>query len=164
MAAAYARPRRRTSTKRRSQIPREERENGPLLGALLRTVRRRLVVRILNTLASAGHGTIRDAHFAVFGHPPPRGVSPLELAERSQMSKQAMNQLLRTLERAGYVVRQRDPERPKRCQIWLTARGERAVAIMRGAVRDIERDFQRQLGRTRYTVMLAALRELAAGD
>ena len=42
---------------------------------------------------------------AVLQFPGPDGVRPGTLAERAGMSKQAMNQLLRSLEDLGYITR-----------------------------------------------------------
>ena len=98
---------------------------------------------------------------AVFQHPSPHGSSPLALAERAQMSKQAMNQLIGTLERAGYLERRADPDHMGRRQIWLTSRGERAVVIMRRAIREIERELEREVSAKRFAVMISCLRELA---
>src|SRR5260221_7330438 len=110
-------------------------DDGPLLGALLRRVRRRILVRVVEALAAAGFPEIREPHMAVFQHPSPRGSSPLALAERAEMSKQAMNQLIGTLERAGYIARLPDPAHRGHRQIWLTARGDAAVRVMRRTIR-----------------------------
>jgi DNA-binding MarR family transcriptional regulator len=77
------------------------------------------------------------------------------------MSKQAMNQLLGTLERAGYIVRRRHPTYRKQRLVELTARGWRAIAIIRAAVDDIEHDLECRLGSRRYRTLLACLREIA---
>jgi DNA-binding MarR family transcriptional regulator len=136
----------------------------PLLGALLRKVRHRIVSRVIDALTRSGFPEIREPHMAVFQHPPPRGVSPIALAERARMSKQAINQLLGTLERAGYLERRDDRTRAGGRQIWLTARGERAVAVMRRTIRAVERELEREVGTQRFAVMVGCLRELAAGE
>ncbi|HTL37611.1 MAG TPA: MarR family transcriptional regulator [Kofleriaceae bacterium] len=100
---------------------------------------------------------------AVFQYPGPHGTSPLELARRAKMSKQAMNQLLGTLQRSGYIVRKRDPDNGKQRVIHLTARGNRAIALMREEITRIERRAERQLGARRYATMIECLRELAEG-
>jgi DNA-binding MarR family transcriptional regulator len=115
-------------------------------------------------LAAAGMDDLRGPHMAVFQYPGPHGTSPLELARQTQMSKQAMNQLLGTLERIGYIVRKRDPDNGKQRVVHLTARGERAIALMREEVTRIERAAERRLGARRYATMLECLRELAGGE
>jgi DNA-binding MarR family transcriptional regulator len=99
---------------------------------------------------------------AVFQYPGPDGVSPLELAQRAHMSKQAMNQLLGTLERAGFLVRRRDPAHGKQRIVHLTARGRRAIRVIRRTVPLAEREMREVVGARRFATMLACLRELAA--
>jgi DNA-binding MarR family transcriptional regulator len=79
------------------------------------------------------------------------------------MSKQAMNQLLGTLERAGYLVRSPDPDHGKHRVVELTVRGRRALEVIREAVAEIERGFVRRLGKRRYETMIECLREIADG-
>src|SRR5690349_11597536 len=112
----------------------------PLLGALLRQARRKLLERVFDALERDGFGDVHEAHMAVLQHPGPNGATPLELARRAQMSKQAMNQLLGTLERAGYLVRRPDPDDGKRRIVRLTARGERVIATIRASVHEVEAD------------------------
>src|SRR5438105_2357846 len=122
----------------------------PLLGALLRQARRQLLERVFDALDRDGFGDLREAHMAVLQHPGPDGATPLELARRAQMSKQAMNQLLGTLERAGYLVRRRDPRDGKQRIVQLTARGARVIETMRSSVHEAEDDFARTLGARRF--------------
>ena len=65
--------------------------------------------RIIKELNAAGFEELRVPHMAVLQFPGPDGVRPGVLAERAGMSKQAMNQLLRSLEGLGYIVRSDAP-------------------------------------------------------
>jgi len=140
---------------------REASPKPPLLGALLRLARRRVVREIFAALARAGMDDLREPHMAVLQYPGPDGVSPLELARRAEMSKQAMNQLLGTLERAGYLRRAPHPAHGKQRVIALTARGHRALRVMRERVAAIERAQARKLGKRRFETLIGCLRELA---
>jgi len=127
---------------------------------MLRQARNRVLARVFAALAHAGMDDLREPHMTVFQWPGPHGVGPLELARRAEMSKQAMNQLLGTLERAGYIVRRRDPSHGKQRVIELTERGWRAIAVIRRAVVSVERDVERKLGARRYRALIAGLREI----
>src|SRR3954447_11567284 len=81
-----------------------------LIGALLRVPAQAIHRRIINELNAAGFEDLRVPHMAVLQFPGPDGVRPGTLAERAGMSKQAMNQLLRSLEDLGYIVRSDAPE------------------------------------------------------
>ena len=88
----------------------------PLIGALLRLPAQAVHRRIVAGLNAAGFRDLRLPHMGVLQYPGPDGRRPRELAERAGMSKQAMNQLLRSLERLGYV-RRRDAEKGGRARI-----------------------------------------------
>src|SRR3974390_3909340 len=76
-----------------------------LMGALRRVPAQAIPRRIIKELNAAGFDDLRLPHIAVLQFPGPDGVRPGTLAERAGMSKQAMNQLLRSLEGLGYIVR-----------------------------------------------------------
>jgi DNA-binding MarR family transcriptional regulator len=134
----------------------------PLLGAMLRHARRRVIRDVFSALARAGMDDLREPHMAVLQYPGPDGVSPLELARRSEMSKQAMNQLLGTLERAGYLMRKPHPDHGRLRVVELSARGRRAIKVIREAVVEIEREYARKLGAERYETLVECLRQIAA--
>jgi DNA-binding MarR family transcriptional regulator len=80
-----------------------------LIGALLRVPAQAIQHRIIKELNAAGYDELRVPHMAVLQFPGPEGVRPSTLAERAGMSKQAMNQQLRSLQRLGYVSRSDAP-------------------------------------------------------
>src|SRR5436190_23325404 len=100
-----------------------------LIGALLRVPAQAIHRRIIKELNDAGFDELRLPHMAVLQYPGPDGVRPSVLAERAGMSKQAMNQLLRSLERLGYITRQDAPEGGRARVVQLTERG-RAVWVL----------------------------------
>ena|SRR5688500_17685320 len=134
----------------------------PLIGALLRTRWQDVRTRILNDLESAGFRDISAAHLAVFQHPTPRGMRLAALAERAGQSRQAMGYLVGELERRGYLERRPDLEDGRASLIHLTDRGEQAIRTIRGAVKRVERDWERRLGATRFAEFRTALVELGA--
>ncbi|MGH8228514.1 MAG: MarR family winged helix-turn-helix transcriptional regulator [Steroidobacteraceae bacterium] len=79
----------------------------PLIGALLRVPGQAIHRRIIAGLHRCGFRDLRLPHMGVLQYPGPDGSRPSELAERAGMSKQAMNQLLRSLERLGYLCRRK---------------------------------------------------------
>ena len=68
------------------------------------------------------------------------------LAERAGMSKQAMNQLLRSLEALSYVIRSAAPNDGRARIVRLTKRGRAAYAKIHEILRDIEREWSDELG------------------
>jgi DNA-binding MarR family transcriptional regulator len=72
------------------------------------------------------------------------------------MSKQAMNQLLRSLEGLGYIVRSDVPDEGGARMIRFTKRGHAAFSKIIDILRDIERAWSTELGPRRF----AQLKEL----
>jgi len=97
-----------------------------LIGALLRVPAQAIHRRIINELNAAGFEELRLPHMAVLQFPGPDAVRPGTLAERAGMSKQAMNQLLRSLEGLGYIVRTDAPDEGGARIIRFTKRGRAA--------------------------------------
>ena len=127
-----------------------------LIGALLRVPAQAIHRRIINELNAAGFEELRVPHMAVLQFPGPDGVRPGTLAERAGMSKQAMNQLLRSLEDLGYIVRSDVPNEGRARIIRFTKRGRAAYSRVHDILRDIEREWSAELGPKR----LAQLKEL----
>src|SRR5512136_2833722 len=111
-----------------------------LIGALLRVPAQAIHRRIITELNDADFADLRVPHMAVLQFPGPDGVRPGVLAERAGMSKQAMNQLLRSLERLGYLSRSNAPDEARSRLVRLTKRGRAAYGKIHEILRDIERE------------------------
>lgn len=120
--------------------------NEMLIGALLRVPAQAIHRRIINELNAAGYGDLRVPHMAVLQFPGPDGVRPGVLAERAGTSKQAMNQLLRSLEGLGYLTRSDAPGEGRARIVRLTRRGRAAYTRIHEILRDIEREWSAELG------------------
>ena len=122
-------------------------KNTPMLiGALLRVPAQAIQRRIVKELNAAGYDELRVPHMAVLQFPGPDGVRPGTLAERAGMSKQAMNQLLRSLEKLDYVSRSDAPDEGRARVVRLTRRGRAAYRRIHDILRDIEREWSTELG------------------
>jgi DNA-binding MarR family transcriptional regulator len=117
-----------------------------LIGALLRVPAQAIQRRIVMELNAAGFVELRVPHMAVLQFPGPDGVRPGLLAERAGMSKQAMNQLLRSLEGLGYLVRSDAPDEGRARVVRFTRRGRAAYAKIHDVLRDVEREWSTVLG------------------
>ena len=117
-----------------------------LIGALLRVPAQAIHRRLISELNAAGFGELRLPHIAVLQYPGPDGVRPGTLAERAGMSKQAMNQLLRSLEDLGYITRSNAPDEGRARIIRFTKRGRAAYAKIHDILRDIEHQWSAELG------------------
>jgi DNA-binding MarR family transcriptional regulator len=117
-----------------------------LIGALLRVPAQAIHRRIIKELNAAGFDELRLPHIAVLLFPGPDGVRPGTIAERAGMSKQAMNQLLRSLEGLGYIVRSDAPDNGRTRIVRFTKRGRAAYSKIHDILRDVEREWKAELG------------------
>lgn len=121
-----------------------------LIGALLRVPAQVIQRRIIKELNAAGFNELVVPHMAVLQFPGPDGVRPGVLAERAGISKQAMNQLLRSLERSGYITRCKAPDQGRARVVRLTRRGHAAYAKIYEVLRVIEREWAAELGPSHF--------------
>jgi DNA-binding MarR family transcriptional regulator len=110
---------------------------------------------VLARLAERGHTAIRAAHGAVFQYLDDTGTTVSLLAERAQMTKQAMAELVAYLEAHGYVTRTPDPGDRRAKLVVPTGPGREVIAIAQGLVPELETLVTGRLGEDR----LRALRE-----
>jgi DNA-binding MarR family transcriptional regulator len=128
-----------------------------LIGALLRVPAQATHRRIIKELNAAGFDDLRLPHIAVLQFPGPDEVRPATLAERAGMSKQAMNQLLGSLEGFGYIVRTDAPGESGARIVRFTQRGHAAYAKIIDTLHDIEREWSSELGPERFAQLKALL-------
>jgi DNA-binding MarR family transcriptional regulator len=112
---------------------------------------------VLARLADRGHGDVRAAHAAVFQHLDETGTTVSALADRAQMTKQAMAELVRYLEARGYVRREPDPHDRRAKLVIPTQRGREVVAIAQGLVPQLENRIAAVLGADRVAALRADL-------
>lgn len=122
-----------------------------LIGALLRFPAVAIHRRIIAKLNAAGFDDLRLPHIPVFLYPGPEGEPPSVLAERAAMSKQAMNQLLRSLGELGYLVRNADSADSRARAVRLTRRGHAAYSMIYTILLEIEREWAEELGPNQFT-------------
>jgi DNA-binding MarR family transcriptional regulator len=133
----------------------------PLIGALLRIPWESVQRHMLERLHERGFDDLDAAHLNVFQYPGPQGARPTELAARLRISKQALNYLLRELERLGYLERRPHPDDLRSKRVTLTRRGTAAIHVIREAVAEVETAWVQKLGPERFSELRNLLRDLA---
>ena len=132
----------------------------PLIGALLRIPWEAVQQHMLERLHERGFDDFDRAYFTVFRYPGPQGARPTDVAAQVGVSKQALNYLLRELERLGYLKREPHPDDLRSKRILLTERGIRAVGVIREAVAEMEASWEQRLGAKRFALLRNLLLEL----
>ena len=136
----------------------------PLIGALLRVPAQAIHRRLIAGLNEAGFGDLRVPHIAVLSYPGPEGRRPSDLAERAGMSKQAMNQLLQSLERLGYIRRASASDDGRARIVQFTARGRAAWDAVARILVEIEAEWRAVLGARRFAQLKNLLTTVWASD
>jgi DNA-binding MarR family transcriptional regulator len=103
---------------------------------------------------------VNPAHIALFGYPGLDRQRPSELADRLQITRQSVNDLLGHLQHHGYLTREPDPADGRARVVRLTPRGRRLQATIHGQARAAEQRIVDALGATRFAQLQRALEDL----
>jgi DNA-binding MarR family transcriptional regulator len=114
------------------------RERRVTLIAVFRQTAQRMVAELVEALHEGGYADISASHQAVFENLDPDGTRLTVLAARAGMTHQSMGELVRELERRGYLERIADPADGRARIVRLTKRGRDAVRLAVAASAQIE--------------------------
>jgi DNA-binding MarR family transcriptional regulator len=118
--------------------------------------------RMLAGLHQRGYSDLIAAHLNVLQYPGPEDMRPSDLANRTRMTKQALNYLLGQMEELGYLERVQDGTDQRFKRIRLTPRGRAVSAAMREIVLEIEAEWTQKLGPRRFAELRDLLGQLNA--
>jgi len=131
----------------------------PTAGALLRMTYQGIRERQFAAVIEQGFDDLNQPLLNVFLYPPPDRVRPSELAERANMTKQAMNYLLGQLEARGYIERRAEKGSNRRL-VFLTDRGWQVRETILAVVTEVEAEWTSALGQRRFDEFMNTLRQL----
>lgn len=115
-------------------------------------------------MAARGYAWISDARGAVFRHIGQSGVEQTALPGKLGISKQAVQQVLDTLQRDGIITRKPSPKDARKKRIMLTEAGLEAMRAGNDAKTEIEQRYITALGKDRLETLQESLRALGALD
>jgi DNA-binding MarR family transcriptional regulator len=130
------------------------------LGVLLREPYRVANDQLHLRFAERGHPEIRTPHGNVFAYLDDDGTRVSVLAERAQVTKQSMAELVAHLERHRYIERVRDPSDGRAKLVRATRKGNQLYAIAREFVAETEAEWTRRLGGQKMRQLKTLLEEL----
>src|SRR5919107_325160 len=134
----------------------------PAIGALLQIAWQDVRDRIYEGVLEAGYTDLSRAHVLLFRWPVIDGLRPSELAARNQLSKQTINDLLKDLEKRGYLERTLDPTDGRARIVRLTERGWNLTQVISDMSFATEREWAQLIGERRFDEFRSTLSELVA--
>jgi DNA-binding MarR family transcriptional regulator len=132
-------------------------ENRLQIGQLLGRLTRNFRITLYQRAQAAGYTDIREAHLQVFGNIDWTGTRLTDLAERANMTRPSMAELVDDLAKAGYLERRPDPRDGRAKLILLTRKGRGVMMQAVRAVRVIEREYAGAIGSERFEKMCLSL-------
>ncbi len=130
-----------------------------LIGAFLGIILQALYQRTDRRLVEAGFSDYRRAYLPVFQSRD--GSRIVELAERAQITKQSMGELVQSLVERGYVERVPDPTDGRAMLIRRTERGWALNRAARQFVQELQDEWASALGEEDMDQLLQLLKRLA---
>lgn len=130
------------------------------LGVLLREAFVALNDVVIAQLADRGHGVVRTAHGVVFQYLDDTGTTVSLLAERAQITKQAMAELVCHLEIHGYVERVPHPTDRRAKLVVPTDRGRDVITIAQQLAPELENRLRNLLGPDRFQALCEDLQAI----
>jgi DNA-binding MarR family transcriptional regulator len=146
-----------------TRLPKTSARDAPENLAILLREPFRVGTEILHRrFAERGHPDIRPPHGNVMQFLDDPGTRVSVLAERAQMTKQSMAELVAHLEKLGYVERVPDPTDRRAKLVRATPKGRQLYVIAREVVAEIEAEWTRLLGTTKMRQLRKLLEDLNA--
>jgi DNA-binding MarR family transcriptional regulator len=118
----------------------------PPLGSLTAMLFRALVDRLEVHITEQGGQVTRPSHLYILRSLYPAAATVTELAERCEVTKQAISQILDSLESMKVVKRTPDPRDARAKVVKLTKKGERSLEIAVLAWGEVENEWAKLLG------------------
>jgi DNA-binding MarR family transcriptional regulator len=131
-----------------------------LLVAATRTVNR----HITSELQRRGYEHTRPGHSALLANLDFNGSSVTEIAERAQISKQAMARLAVELEEMGLITREQSETDGRALMLRYTRLGKVVVRASVAIVDEFERELARRVGARSLSTLKRTLTQIAGRD
>jgi DNA-binding MarR family transcriptional regulator len=128
----------------------------------MRRVERAVHRELEDLMSRTGYSDVRVPHLNVFAHVPRgTGIRMSELAERMQLTKGAVTQLVGYLEAHGYLERVSDPADGRAVLVRPTEAANRGYELGRARLAELEASWEERVGEDRWRTFKTVLEEVA---
>jgi DNA-binding MarR family transcriptional regulator len=138
---------------------RRHREN-VLLRLLIRTSQAE-TNELTARLRAAGHASMQPSYIGLLANIDTQGTRVVTIARRMGATRQAVSQLIKVIEVAGFLERSPDPGDHRGVLVRHTPAGRALLADALAAMADIEAGYERLIGPARMRSLKQALADIA---
>lgn len=115
--------------------------------------------RTLITLQARGYPELRPSHSVLFSNLGLGAVRVTDLAERAQVTQQAMGKMLKEVERLGFITRDIDSTDKRAKEIRLTEKGVQLVRDSMDVVDEVRQYYADRVGEQELNQLEGQLRD-----
>jgi DNA-binding MarR family transcriptional regulator len=123
---------------------------------------RRFESLTVQVLAADSLGFLEGLVLAAMFFEAPRPVKPSQLAETFGTTRGNVSHCISSLEAKGLLQRKIDPEDARAYQLTLKPQGKKCAVRVIGVFDKLQKEFEREIGKTDLSEMLKSLRKLEA--
>jgi DNA-binding MarR family transcriptional regulator len=131
-----------------------------LLRLLIRTSQAE-TAELIRRLHVAGHQSVQASYVSLLGNVDTEGTRIVAIAQRTGSTRQAVSQLVKAIEAAGFLERVPDPDDGRGVIVRHTAAGRRLLTDALQAMADIEAGYETVIGPSRMRALKKALTDIA---
>ena len=129
----------------------------PYIGYSMRVLWQWVWTHNFEAAARAGYDDVNPAHVSLFRYPGLDGCRLTDVAQRMQITKQSVHELIGHLEERGYLVREPDPTNRRARLVRLTEKGWGLQNVIKAQALEAERRCAAILGPRRFAQLKKAL-------
>jgi len=129
------------------------------LTVLLETASRSVLRNLTARLRGFGYAMVTEPHLVLFGNLECGGTHAAQIAQRMQVSRQAVSKTLRELQGWGFVRLEDDPERRNQKLVIMTDRGMALALDARRELHAIESALAQEIGPDAMAALRGALEQ-----
>jgi DNA-binding MarR family transcriptional regulator len=127
------------------------------LTVLLETASRSILHNLVARLRACGHAGVTDPHLVLIGNLDCGATHAAQIAQRLDVSRQAISKTLRELQKMGVIRLENDTMRRNQKVVVMTAMGERLALDARRELAEIEALIANEIGPEAMVALRSAL-------
>lgn len=116
------------------------------LTVLLQSATQSVLQGLVQRVRQLGYAEVSESHLVLFGNLDCGATHASQVAQRMQISRQAVSKTLQELQQLGFVVLEDDSGRRNRKVVVMTEYGKKLAMDARAELQSIENELGRELG------------------